>query len=136
VFYVTVVHRRALATIASFVNAANQKPVAVAVSKSLNNRLPNNSSSLLLSLLIISGTSFAKTDRTVEDFAKLLPSDGKQYELSLTGMITSDRKFEGGELTISDNTKKQLTDEEEKKTESFVECVKKFIKYIELSLCE
>lgn len=60
---------------------------------------------------------------TMENCAKLLPSDGKQYEVSLAGTITADRKFEG-ELNISDNTSKQLTGEEKKKTESFVECVK------------
>ncbi|EAT6913872.1 TPA: hypothetical protein ACYYHR_004947 [Salmonella enterica subsp. diarizonae serovar 48:i:z] len=83
--------------------------------------------SSILSLLIISGTAFAETEKTVEDCAKLLPSDGKQYELSIAGTITSDRKFEG-ELNVSDNTKKQLTDEEKNNTQSFVECVKKLIK--------
>lgn len=63
----------------------------------------------------------------MENCAKLLPSDEKLYEVSLAGTITADRKFEG-ELNISDNTRKQLTDEEKKKTEPFIECVKKLIK--------
>lgn len=83
--------------------------------------------SSLLSLLIISGTVFAEADRTMENCAKLLPSDGKQYTLSLVGEITSDRKLKG-ELNISDNTRKQLTNKEKKKTEPFVECVKKLVK--------
>lgn len=66
-------------------------------------------------------------EETMENCANLLPSDGKQYEVSLAGTITADRKFEG-ELNISDNTRKQLTDEEKKKTEPFVECMKKLIK--------
>lgn len=66
-------------------------------------------------------------EETMENCANLLPSDGKQYEVSLAGTITADRKFEG-ELNISDNTRKQLTDEDKKKTEPFVECVKKLIK--------
>lgn len=66
-------------------------------------------------------------EETMENCANLLPSDGKQYEVSLAATITADRKFEG-ELNISDNTRKQLTDEEKKKTEPFVECVKKLIK--------
>lgn len=66
-------------------------------------------------------------EETMENCANLLPSDGKKYEVSLAGTITADRKFEG-ELNISDNTRKQLTDEEKKKTEPFVECMKKLIK--------
>ncbi|HFE7524590.1 TPA: hypothetical protein ACGAD2_005298 [Salmonella enterica subsp. enterica serovar Newport] len=81
--------------------------------------------SSLFSLLIISGAAMAEGN--MENCAKLLPSDGKLYEVSLAGTITADRKFEG-ELNISDNTRKQLTDEEKKKTEPFVECVKKRIK--------
>lgn len=83
--------------------------------------------SFLLSLLIISGAAFAEANRTVEECAKLLPSDGKQYELSLAGTVTNDRTLKG-ELNISDKTREQLTDAEKKKTEPFVECVKKLIK--------
>ena len=81
--------------------------------------------SSLLSLLIISGAAMADGD--IEKCAKLLPSDGKLYEVSLTGTITADRKFEGV-LNISDNKRMKLTDEEKKTTEPFVECIKKLIK--------
>lgn len=81
----------------------------------------------LFCLLGLSSAAFAGTDHSIENCAKLLPSDGKQYELSLNGIIAKDNKFEG-EMTITDSTKKELSDEEKTKIQPFIECVKNVIK--------
>lgn len=83
--------------------------------------------SLLLSLSFImvafSATVFAHQDTTIEECAKLLPSDSKAYDISITGTISADREFHG-ELNVSDNSTKSLTPAEKEKIAPFIECMK------------
>ena len=81
----------------------------------------------VLSVLMMSGSVWAQGNASIEQCAKLLPSDGKHYALSLTGQIKEDRHFEGI-LNIGDNTQQPLTDAEKKAAEPFLACVKKLIK--------
>lgn len=81
----------------------------------------------ILLFATLTSSAFANTGNNIESCAKLLPQDGKHYQLSLTGTIKEDRTFDA-QLNIGDNTKKPLTDAEKKATEPFVECVKRLVK--------
>lgn len=80
-----------------------------------------------LFLLGLSNAAFASADHSIENCANLLPSDGKKYELSLNGIIDTSNKFKG-DLTVTDSTKKELSDEEKSKIQPFIECVTNVIK--------
>ncbi|MEH2921376.1 hypothetical protein ACFFL1_16105 [Samsonia erythrinae] len=79
-----------------------------------------------LVLPFISGSAFAESN-AIEQCAKLLPEDGKKYNVSLSVDITVDRTAQS-ELNISDETKKPLSEDERVKTKPFVECIKNILK--------
>lgn len=67
------------------------------------------------------------TIATIAECAKLIPSDSKAYDVSITGTISADREFHG-ELNVTDNSRKSLTPAEKEKIAPFIDCMKKQMK--------
>lgn len=66
-------------------------------------------------------------DRNIAECAKLLPSDGKQYEVNLH-IIVSKERLSTGKLIITDNSNCKLSDKENAKVKPYIDCVKHQIK--------
>lgn len=84
----------------------------------------------MLSSALFSGYSFAEdthAEKTISECAKLLPQDGKQYTVDLNIMVDKN-KTSTGFLTITDSSKKELSDKEKAEFKPYTDCVKHLIK--------
>ncbi|EAS1948276.1 hypothetical protein AXB88_22585 [Salmonella enterica] len=86
----------------------------------------------VLSSALFAGYSFAgemhtKNEKTMAKCAKLLPQNGKQYAVDIRSVVDKDRMFTGV-LTITDGSKKELSDKEKAEVKSYSDCVNKLIK--------
>lgn len=84
----------------------------------------------MLSSALFAGYSFAAdthTEKTISECARLLPQDGKQYIVDFNVMIDKNRTSTGL-LTITDSSKKELSDKEKAEVKPYTDCVKHLIK--------
>ncbi|EBO5441872.1 hypothetical protein DQ539_24885 [Salmonella enterica] len=84
----------------------------------------------ILSSALFAGYSFADgihTEKTIAECAKLLPQNGKQYTVDFSSVVDKDRVSTGA-LTITDDSKKELSDKEKAEVKPYSDCVKKLIK--------
>lgn len=65
--------------------------------------------------------------KNIAECAKLLPQDGKQYTINFNVMVDKNRTSTGL-LTITDSSKKELSDKEKAEVKPYTDCVKHLIK--------
>lgn len=92
----------------------------------------NRRNLLIVSLFFVPMLSYATSDKNISDShlsgvitqcSKLLPDNNKQYSINLDVILSSSNKTPKGNLSISDDSQKPLTNEEQKEIEKFKNCL-------------